>query len=85
MLEDAAGRLASAGFEPVADAPSLQMASFRLPECEPDELQRRLREEFGIEVLVQAWNEQPLLRVSVAAYNTEEDLEQLDAALRQLL
>ena len=85
LLQEAAGRLASAGFEPLAHAPSLQMASFRLPECEPEDVQRRLLNEFGIEVLVQAWNEQPLLRVSVAAYNTEEDLEQVEAALRRLL
>jgi isopenicillin-N epimerase len=84
LLQEAAGRLASAGFEPLAHAPSLQMASFRLPACEPEDVQRRLLDEFGIEVLVQAWNEQPLLRVSVATYNTEEDLKQLEAALRQL-
>jgi isopenicillin-N epimerase len=84
LLQGAARRLASAGFEPLVSMPSLQMASFRLPECEPEVIQRRLREEFAIEVLVQAWDGQPLIRVSVAAYNTAQHLDRLAAALEEL-
>jgi isopenicillin-N epimerase len=84
LLQRAARRLDSAGFEPLVSPPPLQMASFRLPECEPEEIQRRLREEFEVEVLVQVWDGQPLIRVSVAAYNTPEDLDRLTAALGEL-
>jgi isopenicillin-N epimerase len=85
LLQEAAGELGSIGLEPVSREPTLQMAAFRLPDCDADEVQRRLREEFAIEVLVKPWRDQPLLRVSVAAYNTKEDLERLVAALGGLL
>jgi isopenicillin-N epimerase len=71
---------------PIA-APELyvQMAAVELPACDPDEVERRLREEHAIEVPVKEWKGRPLLRVSVQAYNTEEDLEQLAAALPRVL
>jgi isopenicillin-N epimerase len=81
LLEKGAKRLASAGFEPFAPLQSLQMACFRLPPCEPEQVERRLREEFGIEVPVRTWNGGQLIRVSIAPYNTDDDLERLEAAL----
>jgi isopenicillin-N epimerase len=85
LLRQARGELASAGFEPLAPESAPQMAACRLPECEPTEVQRRLREEFAIEALVRSWNGRPLARVSVAPYNTDEELRQLVAALGRLL
>jgi isopenicillin-N epimerase len=62
-----------------------QMASVQLPTCDPEAVRRTLREEHGIEALVQDWNGRPLLRVSVQAYNTREDLQQLADALPEAL
>jgi isopenicillin-N epimerase len=84
LLKEGSRRLAAAGFEPFAPGQPLQMACFRLPDCDPEEVQRRLREEFRIEAPVRAWNGQSLIRVSVAPYNTSEDLAALVAALRSL-
>jgi isopenicillin-N epimerase len=62
-----------------------QMAAVELGPCNPEQVQRRLRDEYGIEVLVQAWQGRPLLRVSVQGYNTRDDLERLMAGLPQVL
>ena len=73
--------LAEAGFEPFAPQQPLQMACFRLPPCEPEQVEHRLRDEFGVEAPVRNWNGRQLIRVSVAPYNTELDIERLVAAL----
>lgn len=62
-----------------------QMASVELPPCDAPEVARRLREEHRIEVVVHDWNERPLLRVSVQAYNTRDDLQTLESALARVL
>jgi isopenicillin-N epimerase len=85
LLEEGSRRLTSAGFEPFAPRQPLQMACFRLPQCEPEQVERRLREEFRIEVPVRDWNGLQLIRVSIAPYNTHDDLERLEAALRVVL
>jgi isopenicillin-N epimerase len=84
LLEAGGRELAVAGFEPLAPAGQLQMACFRLPAAEPEEVERRLFDEFRIEAPVREWNGQILLRVSVAPYNTAEDLRALTAALARL-
>ena len=84
LLHDAAGRLEDAGFPPVAPDQGLQMASFRLPECDPEAVERRLFHEFRVEAPVRDWHGDALLRVSVAAYTTPADLDRLHAALRAI-
>jgi isopenicillin-N epimerase len=84
VLQEGSRRLAAAGFEPFAAEQPLQMACFRLPECDPEEVELRLLEAFRIEAPVRDWNGQVLVRVSVAPYNTAEDLERLEAALVEL-
>jgi isopenicillin-N epimerase len=84
LLEQGSRRLASAGFDPFATAQPLQMACFRLPECDPEEIERHLRNEFHVEAPVRNWNGQPLIRVSIAPYNTAEDVAALEAALGAL-
>ncbi len=79
------GLLADAGFEPLAPEQPLQMAAFRLPACDPEAVQRRLFDEFRIEVPVRTWNGGHLVRVSVAPYNEPSDLERLVDALAQVL
>ena len=63
----------------------VQMAAFLLPSCSPEVLQRRLFDEFRIEVPVISWNGRSLLRVSTQGYNTSDDIEALTAALEGLL
>jgi isopenicillin-N epimerase len=62
-----------------------QMGAFQLPEVDTDGLKARLYEEFSVEVPIYRWEGKPFLRVSVQAYNTEEDLAALVKALRSLL
>jgi isopenicillin-N epimerase len=84
LLEQGSGRLAAEGFAPFAAGQPLQMACFRLPDCDAHEVERRLREEFRIEAPVRDWNGQRLIRVSVAPYSTTEDLDALADALGRL-
>lgn len=62
-----------------------QMVSVPLPVADPPAVQRRLRAEFGIEVVVTRWHEATLLRVSVQAYNTAEDIGRLLTAVEAVL
>jgi isopenicillin-N epimerase len=52
---------------------------------EPEELQRRLFDEFAIEVVVREWEGMSLLRVSIAPYNDEADVARLLDALSDLI
>jgi isopenicillin-N epimerase len=81
LLADGSRQLAAAGFEPFAHDQLLQMAAFRLPACDAEEVRRRLVDEFRIEAPVREWNGERLVRVSVAPYTTSEDLQRLSAAL----
>jgi isopenicillin-N epimerase len=62
----------------------LQMASVQLPVTEPD-LNRRLFEEHRIELPTMGPRRDDLLRISIALYTTEEDVERLLDALPQVL
>lgn len=62
-----------------------QMVAAPLPVKDPQAVQRRLREESGIEVVVARWQEHALLRVSVQAYNTAGDIDRLVAAVEAIL
>lgn len=64
-----------------AGHPFAQMVAVELPACDPDEVQRRLRDEHRIEAPCFERNGRPLLRLSVQGYNTEEDVERLVVAL----
>jgi isopenicillin-N epimerase len=66
------------GTEPIApEEQVLQMASVRIPYHDPD-LQKRLFADHGVEIPV---SDDMLLRISLAMYNTEEDVERLLNAL----
>ena len=62
-----------------------QMAAFPLPACAGAALQRRLYEEYRVEVPVIEWNGRQLKRVSVQGYNRKADVETLVESLGQLL
>jgi isopenicillin-N epimerase len=61
-----------------------QMVTFGVTHGDPDGLQRRLRDRHRIEIPVHAVDGLTLMRLSVAAYTTEEDCERLLDALNGL-
>jgi isopenicillin-N epimerase len=85
LLQEGSRQLSAAGFDPYAPEQPLQMASFRLPESDPEQVELRLLEEFRIEAPVREWSGQILIRVSVAPYTTAGDLTTLVTALEELL
>ncbi|NIM93980.1 MAG: aminotransferase class V-fold PLP-dependent enzyme [Anaerolineales bacterium] len=62
----------------------VQMVSALLPPINPEHLQKSLHEKYQIEVIVDSWNAQPYIRVSIQGYNGEEDIDRLLEALREL-
>jgi isopenicillin-N epimerase len=70
---------------PSGATPAPQMWTTELATDEPDELQRRLYDEDRIEVVVREWEGRSLLRVSIAPYNDEADVERLLDALERLI
>ncbi|MGD1148355.1 MAG: aminotransferase class V-fold PLP-dependent enzyme [Thermoanaerobaculaceae bacterium] len=62
-----------------------QMATMQLPCCDHETLQRRLWDEFSIEIPTFSWNGGSYIRISIQAYNTESDVAALVRALSRLL
>ena len=62
-----------------------QMAVALLPDVDVAELKRRLYDEFLVELPVHRFADQPMLRVSVAAYTVDSDIDALVDALTVLL
>ncbi|MFI6368576.1 aminotransferase class V-fold PLP-dependent enzyme [Nocardia sp. NPDC050630] len=84
ILDKGRRLLRASGFEPFADEGRIQMGYFRVPPCDPIVVCARLRAEFGIEVPIRVWRGDPMLRVSVAPYNTIADLRRLTTALSMI-
>jgi isopenicillin-N epimerase len=61
------------------------MVALQIPNGEAMPLQTLLWQRYQIESLVLNWNNQRLLRVCCHVYTSEEDLERLTTALRELL
>jgi isopenicillin-N epimerase len=55
------------------------------PEIDPDTWRTRLYADYRIEIPLIEWQGQKFLRISVQGYNTPEDLEALEKAVRALL
>jgi isopenicillin-N epimerase len=62
-----------------------QLAVVRLPELDPVSLKQRLYDEFRVETPVHRFHDEVLLRISIAAYNTDDDVDALVSALGTLL
>lgn len=63
-----------------------QMVSVILPKhIDPESLQSTLYRKYRIEVPVYFWNNWPIMRISVQAYNSESDVDALVSALNSLL
>ena len=70
------------GLPPVRGVPAPLMRAFELPAGAPEDLQQRLFDEHGVEVVVSEWEGRRLLRVSVGPYVVRDDLARLGDALR---
>jgi isopenicillin-N epimerase len=76
------------GLEPVCPDSTewySQMFTARLPKATREKLQEVLWPEFKIEVPLPLWDDEPLIRISVQAYNTPEDMERLLGAIEKYL
>jgi isopenicillin-N epimerase len=62
-----------------------QLAVVRMPDVDPVELKRRLLDEHRVEAPVHRFGDQVLLRISIAAYNTTDDVDALVEALHVVL
>jgi isopenicillin-N epimerase len=85
LADRAEERLLELGYPRVPGEPAPFMRAVELPPGDPDELWQRLYDEHGVEVPVYEWAGRRLLRVSIAPYNDEEDVERLAAGLVALL
>jgi isopenicillin-N epimerase len=89
LLAEARARVtALTGLAPLTpDSPDWygQMAAFPLPRCDGAALQRRLYNEFRVEVPVTTLGSRQFLRVSIQGYNTPAGVDALLAALSALL
>jgi isopenicillin-N epimerase len=74
------------GFEPLSTPTFFeQMVAVRLPDVEPEAFQKRLYDEYRIEIPVFVWNEQPLIRICVQGYNSAGDVDKVVTALTNLI
>jgi isopenicillin-N epimerase len=62
-----------------------QMVTLALPACDAAQLKARLYDEFRIEVPIVVWQNRPHVRVSLQAYNSQEDVTRLVDALARSL
>jgi isopenicillin-N epimerase len=84
LAVEAGRRLGELGARPLAPDDSWlgQMIAAELPDCDTDDLKRRLYAGHRVEVPVQRWDHRPLVRASFQGYNDEADLDALVEALR---
>ncbi|MEW2385910.1 aminotransferase class V-fold PLP-dependent enzyme [Micromonospora sp. NPDC047707] len=71
-------------FTPDSDDWFVQMVSVPLPPCDSEAMRRRLLTEHRVDAPVRDWADGSLIRVSVHAYNTSDDLGRLVDALGAL-
>jgi len=83
LAAETRGRFAELGLTPLAPDQGWlgQMVAAELPDCDTEELKRRLYDEHRIEIPVQRWQGRPLIRASFQGYNDASDLEALAEAL----
>ncbi len=73
------------GLMPLSRDQFAQMVTIPLPDCDVDQVQRRLYDDFRIEAPVGERAGQCGIRVSAQAYNTMDEVERLVDALRVLI
>jgi isopenicillin-N epimerase len=62
-----------------------QMVAMPIPECDPVEIHKALRERYNIEIPVLKWQDTCIARVSVQGYNSRPQMDALIEALSELL
>lgn len=62
-----------------------QMVTVPLPPCDPAAVKRRLYEEYHVEVPLVVWKDRPHIRVSIQAYNVQQDVDTLIRGLAAVL
>jgi isopenicillin-N epimerase len=62
-----------------------QMVAVPLPPCDATQLKARLYDKYRIEVPIGTWQGRPLIRVSIQAYNSRDDVERLVTVIQELL
>ena len=88
MAEAARKHFAALGFDPIRKMDKqleIQMFASELPPCEPSQVYETLWKEYRIEVPIIRWQDRNLVRVSIQAYNIDEDWLALSHALNQIL
>lgn len=88
LLRSKIAEIVGTGAEPLCTSEyawNAQMAGFRLPAPDGAVLKARLYDEHRIEIPIVEWKGQWLLRISIQAYNSADDIDALIAALTQLL
>jgi isopenicillin-N epimerase len=63
----------------------LQLASCPIKTDDPVALKTRLLDEFSVEIPIVTWKDQQFVRISIQAYNNQDDVDALLYALKQLL
>ena len=61
-----------------------QMTSIPIDTDDPEKLKEELSKNYKIEVPITSWSNKNLIRVSIQAYNTKEDVHKLVDALHEI-
>lgn len=89
IVNDARHRIATltglSHIVPDSDEWWCQMCAIPLPPCDVVELQRRLYDEYQVEVPLTEWDGRPFVRISIQAYNSPANIDRLMDGLSHLL
>jgi isopenicillin-N epimerase len=89
LLLDTSRRIVElAGLPPISPDTEdwwVQMRTLPLPPCDTESVKARLWDEYQVEVPFVNWNGQQFIRVSIQAYNSPNDVDQLVERLKQIL
>ena len=61
-----------------------QMTSIPIDTDDPGKLKAELSKNYKIEIPVTSWNNKNLIRISIQAYNTKEDIHKFSDALHEI-
>jgi isopenicillin-N epimerase len=88
LVQDTAKRVATWSGLPAFGSPEFcapQMVAMPIPNCDPLQLQRRLLEDYKIEIPCFKWKEHTIARVSAQGYNSQAQMDLLVKALKVIL
>ena len=88
LVQDTAARVARLTGLPPLSTPEFcapQMVAMPIPDCDPQQVQKDLLAQYGIEIPVFRWQDRCIARVSAQGYNTAAQMDHLVAALSQRL